>query len=781
MSNLQSIRTAWQRWPARRRRLLSGIALLLAAVLVLDRAFPLPQRGRGRDFASVVLARDGTPLRAFPAAGHVWRYPVRLEQVSPLYIQALTGFEDRAFWWHPGVNPLAMLRAGWQWLHNHRVVSGGSTLTMQVARIVDPVPHTLWGKLRQTLRALQLELHYSKREILELYLNYAPMGGTLEGVEAASRAYLGKPSSRLSASEAALLAVLPQAPSRLRPDRYPAMAQAARDKVIRRQSGHWRRQQIDEALAEPLIALPIKDPLLAPLLAERLHRENRQNARIESTIDADAQRTVELLLADRVRAMPPHVSAAAVVLDNRDLGVLAYAGSADYSDRERFAFIDMAQAARSPGSTLKSFLYGMALDDGLLHSESLLSDTPQSFHGYQPGNFAQSFSGPVSMSEALVRSLNVPAVQVLDQLGPQRFFAKLQQGGLKLRLPPGAAPNLSVILGGAATTLEDLVGAYSALARQGVAGKPRLLLTSPRQERRMLSPGAAWIVRDVLDSGGPISRAVGLQDNRHGIAYKTGTSFGFRDAWAVGVTDRYTVGVWMGRPDGTPNPGFFGANSAAPLLIAIFDALPGAGAPSTQRRPDTVSQAAICWPLGTLASTNPSGDCQQTRSAWLLNQTAPPTLVGSNDSGELHRSWYVDDVTKLRVLPGCAAHAWHQVEAPRWPVALEAWLTDDQRRRSLPPDWAQSCKQQADASESLHIQGASDGETITRAANAPLPQVRLNVQGARGGIHWLVNGTLKANSAPGTSQILSFEQPGHYAVTALEDSGRFDRIGLDVR
>jgi penicillin-binding protein 1C len=273
------------------------------------------------------------------------------------------------------------------------------------------------------------------------------------------------------------------------------------------------------------------------------------------------------------------------------------------------------------------------MDEGLIHSESLLADVPQSFSGYEPGNFQQSFHGPVSVSEALVKSLNVPAVEVLEQLGPARFVSMLRRGGLKLEFPRGAEPNLSVILGGAGTTLEDLAGAYSALARKGLSGTPRFLPGAPIQERRMMSEGAAFIVRGILETGGPLGRLVEGRGPYRGFAWKTGTSFGFRDAWAVGVSDRYTIGVWIGRPDGTPNPGFFGANAAAPLLTDIFTALPDALNRVPGPAPSSVTQEVICWPLGNRAEAVDERLCPVRRTAWLLDDAAPPTFPDRFRSG----------------------------------------------------------------------------------------------------------------------------------------------------
>jgi hypothetical protein len=392
----------------------ASMALLLSTVLLLDQLFPplIPKDGPGL----MVVARDGSPLRAWPDTDGVWRFPTTPAKVAPRYLDALLTYEDRWFYWHPGINPIAMLRAAWQWSVNGRIVSGGSTLTMQVARALEPVPRSLRGKLRQVARALQLEARLSKQEILTLYLNHAPMGGIVEGVEMASRSYLGKSANQLSPAEAALLVVLPQAPSRLRPDRHPHLAQQARDKVLRRmaQLQHWRQADVDDALIEQVGANPPRLAWLAPLAAERLHQAAHGQATVvRSTLDRDMQVTLERMLADRVAQLPRFVSMAALVMDSRSMEILAYAGSADFQDARRFSHVDMVRGIRSPGSTLKPFLYAMALDDGIVHSESLLADTPQSFGGYDPGNFQASFSGPVSVSEALQRSLNVPAVDLL--------------------------------------------------------------------------------------------------------------------------------------------------------------------------------------------------------------------------------------------------------------------------------------------------------------------------------------------------------------------------------
>ena len=763
----------------------------LVGVLAADLLFPPPLpsslSANGGALAQVVLARDGTPLRAFPDRANLWRHPVRLEEVSPRYVEAVLAYEDTWFRWHPGVNPVALLRAAGQWVWHGRIVSGGSTLTMQVARMLEPAAYpkrTLGAKLRQIARAVQLEVRLSKREILELYLTYAPMGGVLEGVEAASRGYLGKSSLSLSHGEAALLAVLPQAPSRLRPDRYPERARTARDKVLERLVGRWGEAAVRDARQEPVIAQTLREPLFAPLFADRVRKLHPRLARIETTLDTATQYSVEQLIAARLGALPPRVSLAALVVDNATLEVRAYAGSADFADSERFAHVDMVQGKRSPGSTLKPFLYALALDEGLIHSESLLADVPQSFSGYQPGNFQANFSGPVGVTEALQKSLNVPAVEVLERLGPQRFVAQLRRGGLKLELPRGSSPNLSVILGGAAVNLEGLVGAYTAFARGGVSGRPRYTPDAPVHEARLMSAGAAFIVRDILETGGPLTRHVeGTVGARRGIAWKTGTSFGFRDAWAVGVSDRHTVGVWVGRPDGTPNPGFFGANIAAPLLVDVFSAIETPAA--AQRTPPAeVTQARVCWPLGTRADGLPPALCHQERTAWLLDGAAPPTFADRLRDGSARYVDARDAASGLRVRAACAPGTLLKVEVARWPAVLEPWLDTATRGKAVPPPWAPGCGGAQAAEGGLRIVGITPGETLIRAGGAqgaPPPTVRLEARGGQEELLWLVNGLLVGRSAPGKALRHAFDEPGAYAITVMDHAGRYDRVEISVR
>ncbi len=760
-------------------------ALMLSSLLLLDQIFPppIPRDEPGM----VVVARDGTPLRAWPDADGVWRFPVTPDKVSTNYIDALLAYEDRWFYWHPGVNPLALTRAAWQWLRQGEIVSGGSTLSMQVARALEPVPRSLGGKLKQIVRAMQLEMRLSKHEILSLYLNHAPMGGIVEGVEMASRSYLGKSARQLSAAEAALLVVLPQAPSRLRPDRHPARAQLYRDKVLNRmaQLQHWTQAEVDDALIEKVGANPPRLAWLAPLAAERLRQSVKRQRRtfsggettiVQSTLDREVQTLLERMLADKVSQLPRFVSMAAMVMDSKTMEVLGYAGSADFSDERRFNHVDMVRGIRSPGSTLKPFLYAMALDDGLIHSESLLADTPQSFSGYDPGNFQASFSGPVSVSEALQRSLNVPAVDLLDRIGSSRFTARLSSAGLRLRLPKDASPNLSVILGGAGTSLEELVGAYRSLAMGGIAGMPRITPDAPVREARMMSAGAAFIIRNILETGGHPDQPF-VEDDGSGVrlAWKTGTSYGFRDAWAVGVSGRYTLGVWVGRPDGTPNPGFFGANVAAPLLQQIAFALPRVQH-QRQGQPVEVSSAQICWPLGIAADKTPAAHCHVKRSAWILRDTIPPTLPDRLRTSGLIENIWIDPITHLRTTPTCHPQA-TQTEVARWPSLLEAWLQPQRKQELRLAAWSDECPQ-LQAHGSIKLMGINKGSRLRAAPGKQSVIVSVEAVGGSGQHYWLLDGQQSSTANGKKRQSFVINTSGNHSITVIDAAGHVDSVGF---
>jgi penicillin-binding protein 1C len=658
---------------------------------------------------------------------------------------------------------------------------------MQVARIVMPMRHTVTGKLVQILRALQLEAHLSKAQILDLYLNHAPYGGPIEGVEAASWAYLGKSARQMSHAEAALLTVLPQSPSRYRPDRHADRARRARDKVLKRMQdiGGWRAREVADAKLEPVTARSLRSPLDAALLAERLHRLQPGERRIVTTIDANLQRAVEDRVSDYLARLPPRTSAAVLIVDNATLQARVYVGTAAFADPRRLGHVDMVRASRSPGSTLKPFLYGLALDDGLITSESLLVDAPQDFGGYRPANFDEAFRGPVSVAQALQMSLNVPAVDVLERVGANRFVARLANGGIDLRFPAGGSPNLAVILGGASTRLESLVGAYSAFANGGVAGTPRYTTSQPAQPRRLLSPGAAWIVRDILSSnpseavGAPLD---GTLRSQHAIAWKTGTSYGYRDAWAIGVTDDWTFGVWIGRPDGTPSPGQYGAVTALPLMFNVASMLPVSHANARAPRPASVSAVDICWPLGGPASSTPVAQCRERRTTWTLDGALPPTFPERDVSAWMGGLLSVRvDGHQRRLSATCHGAGEHTVTLARWPALVTPWLTPADAAAAALPPLAPGCDADSlDVTNPIRIVGISDGAILRAAPNSDAPiSVTLRALGTMEHVQWLLDGRLQGDSLGSAPMRLVLTQ-GTHQITALAFHGAFARLTVSV-
>ncbi|HEX4503683.1 MAG TPA: peptidoglycan glycosyltransferase PbpC [Scandinavium sp.] len=762
-------------------RLAGFLIFIWLAALIADRLWPLPLNEVAP--ARVVVAEDGTPLWRFADTEGIWRYPVTIDDVSPRYLQALIQYEDRWFWDHPGVNPLSVLRAAWQDLTAGRIISGGSTLTMQVARLLDPHSRTFGGKVRQLWRAIQLEWHLDKRQILTLYLNRAPFGGTLQGIGAASWAYLGKPPQQLSYSEAALLAVLPQAPSRLRPDRWPERAQAARDKVLERMltQGVWSKQVVKEARQEPVWLFPRQMPQLAPLFSRRVLASSRSE-KVVTTLDASLQRQLEELALNWKSRLPPRSSLAMIVVDHTNMKVRGWVGSVDISDDSRFGHVDMVSAVRSPGSVLKPFIYGLAMDDGLIHPASLLQDVPRRFSDYRPGNFDSGFHGPVSMSDALVRSLNLPAVQVLEAYGPKQFAARLRNAGLPLILPNGAEPNLSLILGGAGARLADITAAYSAFARHGQAGRLRLLPGDPLIERPLLSPGSAWIIRRIL-AGEDQPLPDGSLPAVVPLAWKTGTSYGYRDAWAIGINARYVIGIWTGRPDGTPVVGQFGFISAIPLLNQVSNMLLSraasakSGLPSDPR-PASVSSGTICWPGG---QSLPEGDsnCRRRLSSWLLDNSQPPTLLLPGQDGLRGIRFPVWlDAQGQRVAADCPGAK--QTTLDVWPLPLEPWLPAGERRAARLPAASKTCPplHQQDLIP-LTLSGVRDGAIIKRLPGEKQVALALQTYGGEGRRWWFINGEPTENTGPNVT--LNLNKAGDYQLVVMDEAGQVVALSFTLQ
>ncbi len=605
-----------------------------------------------------VLDRDGDLLRAYTVADGRWRLALPPDRVDPVYLAMLLAYEDKRFYDHPGVDPRSMLRAVLQAVRAGRVVSGGSTLTMQVARLLEEgTTGQVGGKLRQMRVALALERRLTKGQILQLYLHLAPFGGNLEGVRAASISYFGKEPLRLTPAEAALLVAIPQSPETRRPDRAADRAEAARNRVLARAVGEGviDADTASAALREDVPGLRLPFPATAPHLADRALADDPARLTHRLTLDRDLQLKLEALATEAVAGKGEALQVAILVADHASGEILASVGSAGYQADRRQGFVDMTRALRSPGSTLKPLVYALAFDDGLAHPETMIDDKPTSFGTYAPQNFDRMYRGTIRLREALQLSLNIPVVALTEALGPARLISAMEAAGM-VPVFPGDQPGLAIALGGVGVTLTDMVQLYATLARGGVV-RP----LTWRQDgdgadgRRIVSAVAAWQVGDILAGLAP---PPGAPENR--LAYKTGTSYGHRDAWAIGYDGGHVIGVWMGRADGTPVPGAFGADVAAPVLFQAFNRLKQKLAPQPPAPAATllVSNAELPQPLQRFRS----------RSAAFEADADAPAVAFPPDGAEVE---LLPAGLKVRVSGGTAPFTWLADGVPML-VALDA-------------------------------------------------------------------------------------------------------------
>ena len=606
-------------WVFAQRRPHTTVTLTLLVVIWL---FCLPRPLFDKPVSVVLEDRQGELLGARIAADGQWRFP-KSEQVPAKYADCVITFEDKRFWWHPGVDPLGLLRSFWQNLRRGRVVSGGSTLTMQVIRMARDNPErTIWEKFVEVCLATRLELTHSKRAVLSFYASNAPFGGNVVGLEAASWRYYGKRPDLLTWAESATLAVLPNSPALIHPGRNRNALLVKRNRLLERlrDLGKFTATECALASSEPLPDDPLPLPQLAPHLLDRLNAATNHPQRFLTTIDRDLQRRVMEIILRRheiYRGNDIH-NMAAVVIDVPTGEVLAYVGNVPGAGKEHGEAVDVLAAPRSTGSILKPYLYALALESGTILPRSLLHDVPTQMGEYKPENFYESYDGVVPAKRALIRSLNVPFVLLLQQYGLEKFHFNLRRLGLRTINKPPEHYGLSLILGGAEANLLDITNTYACMARElgsfydrngrydaSDFREPTFLQDRRAPDHRLqattdlLSAGAIWHTFEAMREVERPNSAGEWELFRAGrpVAWKTGTSFGFRDAWAAGVTPRYAVGVWVGNADGEGRPGLIGVEMAAPALFEIFAQLPDNDRWFDPPYDDMV-QAAICRQSG---------------------------------------------------------------------------------------------------------------------------------------------------------------------------------------
>jgi penicillin-binding protein 1C len=762
--------------PRRGLWVLLGLAVLYAAV-------PRPPVREGLGFSQAVFDREGRLLRLTLSPDEKYRLWVPLERIPPALVEATLLHEDQHFRRHLGVNPVALGRAIWSTYLTGGRRMGGSTLTMQLARIRYGIEsRTPPGKLLQMLRALQLECTYSKDEILEAYLNLAPYGRNVEGVGAASLVYFAKGVEQLSLAEALTLAVVPQSPARRDPGRDAGALTAARLRLFDR----WVALHPEDAERRAMLAwpLPVRAPealpFLAPHFVGRVLRASPAGFSVRSTLDLSMQQLLERHLRQYVerRREVGIRNAAAMLVDWRSLEVRAAVGSVDFFDESIDGQVDGTQAKRSPGSALKPFIYGLGFDQGLVHPRTLVKDASTGFRGYDPENFDGEFVGPLAAEDALVRSRNIPAVALARQLGAPGLYGFLKQAGVT-GLKREEHYGLSLALGTAGVSMVELVELYAMLANGGVLRPLRLAVDAPRDEGvRLLSAEASFMVLDALAKGPRPAQSFRPEWARDTVpvAWKTGTSTGFRDAWSVGVVGPYVVAVWVGHFDGQPNPAFVGQTAAAPLMFEVVDSLRSRDADVRAVRrapPPGLSRVPVC----ALSGGIPGPHCHRKASTWFIPGTSPIRAC------DVHREILVDTRTGLRA---CVPGPFTRPEVFEfWPSDLLRLFQKAGLPRRVPPREDSSCDLEQGASEGTppRITTPQEGVDYTLRVSASGPQtvplaVVTDADVRR--VFWFVDEQL-VGTAPRGEPLHWAARPGTYVVRAVDDHGRSDARTLRVR
>ncbi len=780
---------AWiRRRPLRIAALALGLALLFLISLY---AIPLPARLR-LPGSTVVEYRDGTPAYVFLSPDQRWRIQAGAGEVDPAYVRALLRLEDKRFWHHPGVDPFAVLRAAWLDLRRAHAVSGASTLTMQLARVLEPRPRTFRAKLIETFRALQLELRLSKRRILEAYLTHVPFGRNVEGVEAASLAYFGHGARSLSPAEIATLLAVPQDPNH----RFPAPQNAARLRSA--------RDRIADRLFE-LDALPLgpTDARLAPATAlaqvraspvptalqpfprEAAHaaiwlREQQPDkARLRTTLDRGAQQAVERILraaAPRLALQSIH-NGAAVVVEHGTAVVRALVGNFDYWDAAHAGQIPGFARARSAGSTLKPFLYAGAIDRGLALPENLVADVPVRFGGYSPKNYDQSFAGLVRLEDALTQSLNVPFVDLLSRFGVADFIGLLRRLGARELGDDAGRYGLSAVVGGVEVSPLELAALYVALAEDGRV-RPLRLTSDDKAVAAApaFSPGAAFLTRRALyrkDRPDFPSRRE-LSGIPASIHWKTGTSFGHRDAWAVGSGPRDTAAIWLGNFDETPSPDLVGAEAAGPLLFDTLEALDGKLPPRPETPPPELTTVDLCAVSGYL----PTAACPEHHQALALRRHVP------TPSCPFHVQVYVDAQSGLALTPLCrSGHRYESKTFLSWPSSVRRWLSDQERRLPEAPSLAPGCTP-GGARQPPSILSPAPRQVALLIPGVPAERQQIALEAEShdpaSQLSWFVDGEF-LGTYPAEQRVFWPPRPGSHEILVTDETGLSAKRSLQVR
>ena len=768
-------------WSKRFRRLWVYAAIAVGVLCLFNWViFPLPKDRLQRPSSTFVYCRDGQLLNCFTSSDRFWRKPVPLKRISPHLVRSVITCEDRWFYYHPGFNPVSLVSAAVENLKAGRFVRGGSTITMQIARMMESKPRTIPNKIIEILRAVQLELTYSKNRLLEIYFNLAPYGGNIEGVGAAAYMYFDKAPGSLSVAEAALLTAVPSSPSQFRPDRHPEKCLDRRNLVLRYlwDEGIISQSDYDQAITEELPRQRVAASVTAPHFCQSMALVNADAPEIASTVDFKLQTTCERLAeGHRGELVQKGIyNLSLVVLDNHTGDLLAMVGSPDFSDVANHGQINGALAPRSPGSALKPFAYALGFERGIISPALRVEDLPANYAGYIPVNYDNEYHGVVSVSEALIQSLNVPAVNLTSRVGLKELYDLLRRGGITTLNRKYFEYGLPLVLGSGEVTLLELTNLYATLARGGDFLPIRLIKDDARlQPTRLLTPEACYLVTELLTElkRPDLPASWEFTADIPKVAWKTGTSYGRKDAWAIGYNPDYTVGVWAGNFSAEGSIAIVGAEIAAPLMLDIFSQLCADGDKGWFRPPRGIAQREVCAVSGRVATD----DCPER----ILEQYIPG--ISPMEPCTVHKKILVDTRTGYQVCRWCAAGKHADVKIYEdWPPRLAAWL-ESKGIISLIPAHNPQCRGMLAGEAPVITSPENDAVYILRRS-VPLDFQKILFEASAAAdnrrLFWFLDGQL-FSTTQSENRVFCQPQQGKHRLMCVDDYGRSNSISFQVQ
>lgn len=775
-------------------RLFFSLALLFVLLFgILLHSIPLPEKKLFPAQAYRFYDDNGQLINLLISKDEFYRMHIPYEQIPPLFIDTLLLHEDQYFYQHFGINPFSIVRAAFDNISSNRVVSGGSTITMQLARMIERRDRTLSAKLLESFRAIQLEIRFSKQEILAHYQAIAPYGGNIEGLQAAAFRYFNKPATDLSIGEIALLVGIPKSPNQRRPDRHPEAARQARDQILNkmRAAELITDDQYSRALREQINVRRKAKVNIIPHTAWYLRFKQPEKYIWHTTIDANIQQRTQTLLHQYVKRLDEYriTNAAAVVIDNNTREIKAVVGSVDYFSQKSLGANDGARTLRSPGSTLKPFLYGLAMQHGLVSERTILYDIPVNYAGYSPQNYSKEFLGPVQVREALTESLNTVAVSLSNKLGMNKLYDLLKAGGVSTLANPSAYYGLPLVLGGVEIPLIEITNLYASLANGGEYQPSQLVknnssdlnsdLNSEVTKTQILSKEASWLITHILtDVERPdFPSSWQYSKNRSTIAWKTGTSYGHQDAWSVGYTPNYTIGVWMGNFDGSPSQGLTGSSMAAPVLFDLFQAIEPTTSNQWFAKPEHISQRKVCATCGTLATRH----CQSLVNEYYITNVEGPV---KSDRCEIPQAIAVNKHNNLQATAALSKRQSEEKIFNIWPAEISHFLlkhgvpvrevppydvNNMAGQKYYPPKILSPVKNTVYYKRTDKIDREHHGIKLSAAVTNRVRNV-----------YWFLNGKQIQHIDPVEDVIIN-PPPGDYEILLVDDVGGRDSVKLSVR